>query len=144
MAVNTVRIAQGMTVAIGTGAASPAALTSGGTTIANVKSVTFSGRSSAVPVSEPLDADVVIKRKGITNPGTATLTFDTDADDAGQTALRAAAVHATNAYPFRIFDGSTNLISFEGFVSAHNPNSAGTGGSYVMTEITVDLIRDPT
>jgi len=91
--------------------------------------------------SEPTDASLVRKAKGIRNPGTVTLTFLKDSDNAGQVALLAA-YRATGAHAFRI-DDSGNLISFEGLVTNFNSYSAGGGSDYIMIEATVELTTEP-
>ena len=146
MAVNSVRIQHGATVRIGAGAIPAVRLTgtNPGTAIGNPLTATFGGQTANIATAEPLDADLVLKAKGIRDAGNVTLTFIKDDDDAGQIAALAA-FNSANQFPLVVCDGTSGaiLIAFEGLVSGFNHYAAGGSGDWIMLELTIDLTAQP-
>lgn len=75
-----------------------------------------SGSSTNMPAYDQFDTDVTQKGKGITDAGNPTLEMSYSASDAGQTALRAAAL-TNNNYAFKWLDDDNVVFYNRGLVT---------------------------
>ena len=143
-AINTPRILHGFTLSIGSGGATATRLTAHNSSgdIGGLLSLGGSGGVTAeIATTNPLDSTLVVKRKGIQNPGQMTFELLRDDNDEGQILLLAAARHATNQFPF-FLSGGGGSIAFEGYVTAHT-NPGGGSGDFQRVSVTVELTTIP-
>ena len=133
---------QGAQLFIGTGAKTASRITSGGTKQAGFLGPSGSpGRTAEVAKSAPLDQVLVNKGKGAQDPGSITLMFEKN--DTAQSAIIAAAAHATNQYPFLItLPGTSQNINFTGYVVG-DTNPGGSGTDFIKRQVVVELVLPP-